>query len=579
MSTKQTTTPKKPKVDPKHVYMGNQNLPTSKAEFEWTPTMVRDLKKCQKNLLYFAENFFTIINLDRGREKITLFKCQKKVLRALRDNRFNIVLASRQVGKTTMMTIYTLWVACFLEDQRILVVANKEQTAINIFKRIRLAYEQLPNWIKPGVVEYGKTSMTLTNGSSIGISTTSSDAGRGDSCNCLVLDELAFIDNHLVESFWKSVYPIISSSKKSKIFIASTPNGTGNLFHDLYSNAIRGKNNWCASRIDWWEIPGRDERWKQDTIQSLGSTDIFDQEFGCQFIETGESVLDEELIRKSSLSIQDPEHLFDDGKYKVWSLPDETRSYAIGVDISEGVGEAASVIQVIDITDLTEIEQVAVFHSNTISPYNFTTKLLEILQQWGSPPALIERNNCGAQVVDTLKNVYGYENIVNYTPGKNQAIERPGVIAHTNTKYKGVVNMKYWLSEVYSVVLRDTNTLEELKTFVRYPNGTWKAIKGTNVHDDRVMSLIWSLMILETSITEQFFEILQVDKNNKPAELGRLDYGYRQFSDTLSLYSNEKQQNKYSALPIYMDSENFDNTDEANNPELEEMQEQGWTTV
>ena len=154
--------------------MGNKNLPTSKAEFEWTKEMVADLKKCQKNLLYFAENFFTIINLDRGREKITLFKCQKKVLRALRDNRFNIVLASRQVGKTTMMTIYTLWVACFSEDQRILVVANKEQTAINIFKRIRLAYEQLPNWLKPGVVEYGKTSMTLTNGSSIGISTTSS---------------------------------------------------------------------------------------------------------------------------------------------------------------------------------------------------------------------------------------------------------------------------------------------------------------------------------------------------------------------------------------------------------------------
>ena len=137
-----------------------------------------------------------------------------------------------------MMTIYTLWVACFLEDQRILVVANKEQTAINIFKRIRLAYEQLPNWLKPGVLEYGKTSMSLTNGSSIGISTTSSDAGRGDSCNCLVLDELAFIDNHLVESFWKSVYPIISSSKKSKIFIASTPNGTGNLFHDIYSLSL-----------------------------------------------------------------------------------------------------------------------------------------------------------------------------------------------------------------------------------------------------------------------------------------------------------------------------------------------------
>ena len=191
---KKPASTKKETTDPKHLYMGNRNLPTSKAEFDWTPEMVNNLTKCRRNLLFFAENFFTIINLDRGREKIALFKCQKKVLRALRDNRFNIVLASRQVGKTTMMTIYTLWVACFGDDQRILVVANKEQTAINIFKRIRLAYEQLPNWLKPGVVEYGKTSMTLTNGSSIGISTTSSDAGRGDSCNCLVLDELGFID-------------------------------------------------------------------------------------------------------------------------------------------------------------------------------------------------------------------------------------------------------------------------------------------------------------------------------------------------------------------------------------------------
>jgi hypothetical protein len=576
MATNQKKPEESVDIDPKHMYLGNKNLPTDKAEFNWTPKMIRDLKKAGQNLLYFAENFFTIINLDRGRERIRLHKCQKRVLRALRDNRFNIVLASRQVGKTTMMTIYTLWVACFSEDQRILVVANKEQTAINIFKRIRLAYEQLPNWIKPGVIEYGKTSMVLSNGSSIGISTTSSDAGRGDSCNCLVLDELAFIDNHLVESFWKSVYPIISSSKKSKIFIASTPNGTGNLFHDLYSNAIKGKNNWFASRIDWWEMPGRDEKWKQDTIQSLGSTEIFDQEFGCQFIETGESVIDEQLVKKCMLTLTNPVHVFDDGDYSVWKLPDESRTYCVGVDVSEGVGEAATCVQVLDITDLTEIEQVAVFHSNSISPYNLTPKLLEILQQWGSPPALIERNNCGAQVVDTLVNVYGYENVVNFTPGKSQPIERPGVIAHTNTKYKGVVNMKYWLSEVRAVVLRDSPTLDELKTFVRYPNGTWKAIKGTNVHDDRVMSLIWALMMLENTITEQYFEIVEVDKANKPAILSRLDYGYRQFSNTLSTYS-DKNATTGSALPIYIDSETLDQNENQTPEEVVDLQEQGWT--
>ena len=155
--------------------------------------------------------------------KIKLHTYQKRILRSLRDHRFVCMLASRQVGKTTLMTIYALWIACFFEDQRILIVANKEQTAINIFKRVRLAYEKLPNYLKPGTVEYGKTSMSLGNGSSIGISTTSSDAGRGDSCNVLILDELAFIDNHLVQQFWSSVYPIISSSKKSKIFIVCTP--------------------------------------------------------------------------------------------------------------------------------------------------------------------------------------------------------------------------------------------------------------------------------------------------------------------------------------------------------------------
>lgn len=565
----------------KHLYMGNKNLPTDRAEFEWTPTMVASLKKCKKNLLHFAENHFTIVNLDRGKEKISLFPCQKKVLRSLRDNRFNIVLASRQIGKTTLMTIYALWIACFQEDQRILVVANKEQTAINIFKRIRLAYEQLPNWIKPGVLEYGKTAMTLSNGSSIGISTTSSDAGRGDSCNVLILDEMAFIDNHLVEAFWKSVYPIISSSKKSKIFIASTPNGTGNLFHDLYSNGVKGKNGWTPVRVDWWEVPGRDEKWKADTIQSLGSSQIFDQEFGCQFIETGESVLDEELVRRTSLTLKEPKHLFDEGSYKVWSLPDESRTYSIGVDISEGVGDAATVVQILDITDLTDIEQVAVYCNDRISPYNFTTKLLEILQQWGNPPALIERNNCGAQVVDTLKNVYGYENIVNYSPSKSVQVDRPGVIAHTNTKYKGVMNMKYWLSEVYAVTLHDTQTLEELKTFVRYPNGTWKAIKGTNVHDDRVMSLIWALMILEVGITEQYFEIEQFDKNQKPAIISRLDFGLRQFSNTLNLYGDEMLTKEWSTLPVYIDSEYMDNG--PSNPlydrDISDLMEQGWETL
>jgi hypothetical protein len=567
--------PKKPE---NKFYLGNENLPTSEAVFDYSehPEWVEDIAKSRKNILYFAENFFFITNLDEGKMKIKLHSYQKRILRSLRDSRFVCLLASRQVGKTTLMTIYALWIACFFEDQRILVVANKEQTAINIFKRIRLAYEKLPNYLKPGAVEYGKTAMSLGNGSSIGISTTSSDAGRGDSCNVLILDELAFIDNHLVEQFWSSVYPIISSSKKSKIFVASTPNGTGNLFHELYSGAIDGKNDWKAEKVDWWEFPGRDEAWKEKTIRTLGSREVFDQEFGNVFLQTGESALDEKVFEEMKSECTEPKFVFNEGKYLMWDEPDKEKIYVAGVDISEGVGEAASVVQILDITDLREIKQVATYHDRTISPYNFTTKLHEILQHWGSPLAMIERNNCGAQVVDQLKNTLNYENIVSYGIKAGPVnFNKIGVQAHTNTKYKGVMNMRYWMGELKVLKIRDLKTLNELKGFVRYPNGTWAAKPGADNWDDRVMSLMWALMILENDLVEKYFEIAEYDANKKPQRIKSLDFGIKYFINPASIYSNEKDGGMGTPpLPIVMQG---DNSNDFN--EITDLESQGWTRL
>lgn len=549
-------------------YLGNKNLPTERAQFEYTPEMVKNLKKAKQNLLFFAEHYFYIVNLDTGRQTINLHRCQKRALRNMRDNRFVVMLASRQCGKTTMMTIYALWNACFNKDQRVLVVANKEGTAIEIFQRIRLAYEELPNWLKPGVKEYGKTSMTLANGSRIGISTTTGTAARGQSVNCLILDELAFIDPHLVEPFWNSVYPIISSSKKSKIFIASTPNGTENLFYKLYTGASSENNGWSPERIDWWEVPGRDEEWKDQTIKTMGSEEIFRQEFGNEFLETGESVLDEEILDKLEINLINPDHILEDGLYKIYIPPDpQTRIYVAGVDVGEGVSQASSVIQLFDITDLTHIRQAAVYACNTISPYNFTSKLHEILQHWGSPLAMIERNNCGAQVVDNLAHHFNYENIVTYNNVKKVDMSRLGVLAHTNTKYKGVMNMRYWINELRSVVLHDADTLYELKNFIRYPNGTWKAREGDELYDDRVMSMIWALMILETSITEQYFDIERVDDNGKPLEITPLTFNMQQ-ETTLDVYNDFSSGSNY--LPSVISAGMDDSSD------LSDLKEQGW---
>ena len=527
-----------PKKQEDKYYLGNSNLPSANMEFEWTPKMVRELKKAKQNILYFAENFFYIVNLDRGKMRIPLYASQKRVLRSLRDNRFVACLASRQTGKTTMMTIYALWIACFQEDQRILVVANKEQTAINIFSRIRTAYEMLPNYLKPGVIEYGKTSMKLANGSSIGISTTSSDAGRGDSCNVLILDELAFIPNNLVDAFWKSVYPIISSSKKSKIFIASTPNGTDNLFYKLYMDGQNKKSNWYAEKMLWYEIPGRDEKWKQETIQSIGSEEAFRQEFDCEFLETGDSFIDEEYFAKLESLITDPKHIFEEGAYKIWEEPDVDCIYTIGVDVAEGVNKNYSVIQVFDITDLTEIKQVAEYSSNKINPFEFTTKVYEICHHWGAPPVLIERNNCGAQVVDLLYQTYRYPNIVSYSPktGKS-AFDRLGVYAHTNTKYKGVTNMRYWVHELKCISFRSKELVEELRNFQRKPNGTWSAKPGYD--DDKVMAMIWALMILDNALVQRYYEIIELDDNGKPKNIILSDFVHQNFKGFLNDYKTQ----------------------------------------
>lgn len=557
-------------------YLGNKNLPKTDTQYDWTPEMLKHLDKSRTDILHFAQNFFYIVNLDKGKQLIKLHDCQLRVLTSLFKERFVALLASRQSGKTTLMTIYALWIACFQKDQRILIVANKERTAINIFRRVRTAYEMLPNYLKPGVKEYGKTSVTLENDSSIGISTTSSDAGRGDSVNVLILDELAFVPANIAEKFWKSVYPIISSSKKSKIFVASTPNGTQNLFYDLYQGAIEKKNNWKSERVDWWEIPGRDEQWKYNTIREIGSEETFSQEFGNEFLEVGEGSLNEQLFEILKGECIPPIYVFDNGDYKLWEAPNKNSIYAAGVDVAEGVGENASCIQVLDLTDLSNIKQVAEYNSNLIAPFAFTTKLNQILKQWGSPPVLIERNNHGGQVCDILKHEMHYRRIVTWGKVSQNGLLHCGMFSHTNTKYKCVTNMRYWVNERRRLKFRSEQCLHELRSFVRRKNGTWGAKVGEL--DDRVMSLAWGLMILEKEICEKYYDIVDYDEHGKPIKLQLPTYESREFVDEYGILKqkrtiyNEEGVEDFDEMPSFFGSD-------SGSLEYDDLLSEGWRPV
>lgn len=557
--------------DKDQYYMNNPNLPKRGAKFEYTPDQIRDLKKSEKNITHFAQNFFYIIAPGEGRSKIKLHKCQKRILETFKKNRFNITLASRQIGKTTLMTIYALWTACFMKDQRILIVANKEATAIEIFRRIRLAYEDLPNWLKPPVKEYGKTSAEFENGSRIGITTTTSSAGRGSSCDLLILDELAHVDAHLMKEFWAAVYPIISASKKSKILIASTPNGTDNLFYSLWVGAERGENGWTPSKVHWSEIPGRDEEWAKTTRESLESEDLWQQEFELQFHAAGQSAIDYEQFARFKLRLCDPEYTLDDGAYRIYQSPSEDRVYVAGIDVAEGVGQDSSIIEIFDITDLKNIEQVAEYASNEISPYNFCSKVKEVLSNWGNPLALIERNNQGAQIIDRLYNDENYSNIVSYGASKaNRRKAQLGMISHTNTKYAAITNIRYWMNDLDSIRLHSKEALGEFKHFIRKPNKSWAAEPG--FHDDRVMAIAWAMMILHNDIVETYFEVKERDSNGKPLVISPHDFGLQYFSNPTSIYTLADKESEHIGMPAVFN-------DSIEELDISDLESQGWSML
>lgn len=503
-------------------YKGNENLLRGNSQFKWTDKMIDELKLCNKSILHFAENYFFITTLDEGKKKIELYKFQKKLLKAFKNNRFNVVLSSRQSGKTTTITIYALWIVCFQSDKRITIVANKESTAKEIFSRIKMAFEQLPVWMKPSVKSWRKDGFQLANDSAITVSTTSSAGPRGSTSNLLIIDEMAHCPNELMKELWKSAIPIISSSKKSQIVVISTANGTDNKFYELYQDSQKPNSDWHLDVVNWWDVPCRDEEWKRETISAMGSKEDFDQEFGNVFHEPGKTAIDSELLEELKTQSKDPVLVLDNGAYKIFKEPNPESFYAIGVDVGEGIGRSNTVAQILDVSDLTSIKQVAVYATNQMSPFHFGTRLMGILDDWGRPPILVENNNNGQQVLDVLCHTHNYESVVSYhfdgfSKHYNKE-NRFGIHNHTNTRYKGITNLRYWINSLKSVQLYDIETLLELQNFVRLPNYTFSKRKDDDL-DDRVFALVWALFILDPNVASKYYQIVDTDDQGRPLKI------------------------------------------------------------
>jgi len=455
---------------------------------EWTKDEVLEYKKCMDSPAYFAETYLKIISLDRGLVPFNLYPYQERMFKCFNDNRFNIVLACRQSGKSISSVAYLLWYAIFTPEKTIAVLANKGSTSREMLGRITLMLENLPFFLQPGCKTLNKGSIDFSNNSRIVAASTSGSSIRGMSVNLLYLDEFAFVER--ASEFYTSTYPVVSAGKDTKVIITSTANGIGNIYHKIWEGANQGINEYKPFRVDWWDVPGRDEKWKTETISNTSPLQ-FDQEFGNTFFGTGDTLINAETLM--SLRAKAPLRVLEGGLLSIYSETRPSHEYIMTVDVSKGRGQDYSTFTVIDITT-RPFSQVAVYRNNTISPILFPNIIYKYAVVYNNAYVVVEANDQGGVVCNGLYHDLEYENTHVSSAVKSSHI---GVEMNRKTKRLGCSGFKDLL-ETNKLELVDEKTILEVSTFVG-KGQSYEASDGN--HDDLVMNLV----MLGYFVTTQFF--------------------------------------------------------------------------
>jgi len=478
------------------VYLGNPNLKKAGTEIQFTKKQIQEWIKCKSDPLYFSMKYMQIINLDEGLVPFSMYDFQKKILMDFHENRFNIAKLPRQTGKSTTVVAYLLHYAIFNDSVNIGILANKASTARELLGRLQLAYENLPKWLQHGILVWNKGNVELENGSKILAASTSASAVRGMSFNILFLDEFAFVPNHVAEQFFASVYPTITSGRSTKVIIISTPNGM-NHFYKMWEDARNGKNGYVTNEVHWSQVPGRDAKWKEETLKNTSKRQ-FAQEFECDFLGSADTLISPAKLQ--AIPFEDP--IQSNAGLDVYERNKEGHEYIITVDVARGIGGDYSAFIVFDITTLP-YKIVAKYRDNEIKPVLFPSVILQVAKEYRFPYILVEVNDIGDSIAATLNYDLEYPNVLmcamrgragqivgqGFSGNKTQL----GVKMSITVKKLGCSNLKALLEDD-KLTFKDFDILRELTTFIQRKQ-SWEADDG--YHDDLVMCMVlfsWLVM-------------------------------------------------------------------------------------
>jgi hypothetical protein len=384
---------------------------------------------------------------------------------------------------------YLLHYALFNDNVNIAILANKASTARDLLSRLQTAYENLPKWLQQGILAWNRGSMELENGSKILAASTSASAVRGGSYNIIFLDEFAFVQNHLADDFFASVYPTISSGQSTKVIIVSTPHGM-NHFYRLWHDAERGKNEYVPTEVHWSEVPGRDSNWKAQTIANT-SEQQFKIEFECEFLGSVDTLIAPSKLK--SLVYDKP--IKQNKGLDVYEESKEDRDYVITVDVARGVGNDYSAFVVFDITTFPH-KIVAKYRNNEIKPMLFPSIIHEVAKAYNNAFVLCEVNDVGDQVASIIQYDLEYQNLLMCSmrgragqivgQGFSGKKTQLGLKMSKTVKKVGCLNLKTMIEED-KLFFNDYEIISELTTFIQKHN-SFEAEEGCN--DDLAMCLV-----------------------------------------------------------------------------------------
>jgi len=461
--------------------------------------IVKEIVKSGKEPAYFINNYCRISHPMKGLIPFRTYTYQDTLLEDFNDFRFTIILKARQLGISTIVAAYVVWLMLFHRDKNILVMATKFSTAANLVKKVKAIMRNLPPWIRIATISVdNRTSFELSNGSQIKATSTTGDAGRSEALSLLVIDEAAHVEG--LNELWTGLYPTLSTG--GRCISLSTPNGVGNWFHKTYIEAEQEENDFKTIRLPWDVHPERDQEWFENETRNMSRRQIA-QELECNFNTSGETVIHPDDLDRLQQTIKEPKHRTGfDRNYWIWEEYGPEFTYLVVADVARGDGADYSVFHIIKL----ETMEVVAEYQGKPSLDMYANILNQVGKEYGDALLVVENVGIGISVLEKLVELE-YPNIYYSIKGTHEFIESTmadssrnaiaGFTTSSKTRPLIVAKLEEFIRNKL-INLYSSRLFNEFKTFI-WNNGKPQAMRS--YHDDLVMSLAIGCWVRDTALT------------------------------------------------------------------------------